>query len=166
MPVIEQHLLNQVVDISEYPAVLVLGQVVEQFGLRIVIHLKTLSAGVCWHVHFVDVLFGETAGIVRRLEVWGGGEGWWAAEVVLDSGLVEFLQFFLSLLIFLLYYFGDDVHGVLPGVVVYVGCLNDRTLDLSLDHLGPQCSQALLFQPCVLIQDLLVVILSNALLNW
>jgi hypothetical protein len=75
MSVIKQHLLNQVVDISEYPAVLVFGQVVEKFGLRIVIHLETLSAGVGWHVYFVDVLFGEAARIVHRLMVWGGGEG-------------------------------------------------------------------------------------------
>ena len=71
---IEQNLLNQVVDISQYSPALVFGQVVEKFGLRIVIHLKTLSAGVGWHVHFVDVLFGEAAGIVHRWEVWGMGK--------------------------------------------------------------------------------------------
>ena len=85
--------------------------------------------------------------------------------MVLDCALVEFLQFFLSLLIFLLYHFGDDVHGVLPGVVVDVGRFKDRTLDLSLDHLRPQRSQALLFQPCVLIQCHLVIIARYALLN-
>ncbi len=85
---IEQHLLNQVVDISEYSAVLVFGEVVEQFGLRIVIHLKTLSAGVGWHVHFVDVLFGEGVGTIHRWGVRGTGSGGWAAEVVLDRALV------------------------------------------------------------------------------
>lgn len=80
---IQQHLLNQVIDIPQYPPVLILRQVVKQLSSRLVVHLKTLSPGICRNVHLMDVLLGEIAGgVVGRQGVLSVGQVGRVAQVV------------------------------------------------------------------------------------
>lgn len=59
MSVVKQHFLNQVVDITQDPAVLVFRQVFKQLCPRVVVHVETLSPRVGRYINFVDDLCGQ-----------------------------------------------------------------------------------------------------------
>ncbi len=89
---VKQHFLNQMVDITQNPAILVLRQVLKQSPLWLVVRLKTHPSRVGRYVNFMNVLFREKA---RRIPwgkcLWGGGLVGTVAQMVPDWGSEYFL---------------------------------------------------------------------------
>ncbi len=158
---IEQHLLNQVVDIPQDPAVVIFRKMFKQFGDGLVVYVKALSTRVGRDEDLEDELLRHIGGVgercgVRRLVGIGvvviliailmiviviivtitiTKTTLLSLLVVSLPPIIELLQLVLRPLVPLLNHLHDMRHGILPGVVVDVRSLDYATLDMRLDHL-------------------------------
>jgi hypothetical protein len=135
------------VNISESSSIIILGQILKQFWVHFIIHIKWLTPAISWNVELVQKRFYFSF-------VWSR-----VIKALYCIGTVfALLYIFQCLLIFLFDNFKHLGHCVLSCVIVHVHCLNVGFFYLSFDHLWTESSQTLFLQQPIFVYFILQIL--------